>query len=294
MNLDELQSVQAKERQSSDLQQLRPSFYEEVGEFIQSLRDERQELVEELADPFGSKKVRRLSDDIQTAESTVEAIYERRVGKVVKKASIAAADMPVEVDGLTDEEIHLFEELVAQIEENRQTVLTVLDIGSPATPSDQATEASVSSSSADQTEPMTSESPDSESPVDEGPAPPNLPEDSSRPEPAKTDESLDPASLMSSGSDSTDDPQEQTAEESQSDGAATGAHDTPETERVPKQTSTRATTSVDRTTVRITTDIGEVVGADNRDYHLHTDDVVTLPEPNATVLIDKGAAERLE
>ena len=30
MNLDELQSVQARERQSSDLQHLRSSFYREV------------------------------------------------------------------------------------------------------------------------------------------------------------------------------------------------------------------------------------------------------------------------
>jgi len=48
-----------------------------------------------------------------------------------------------------------------------------------------------------------------------------------------------------------------------------------------------------RTTVRITADVGEIVGADDRDYDLGTEDVVTLPEPNADVLVEKDAAERL-
>ena len=49
-----------------------------------------------------------------------------------------------------------------------------------------------------------------------------------------------------------------------------------------------------RTTVRITDEVGEVVGADDRDYDLGAEDVVTLPESNADVLVDKDAAERLE
>ena len=40
-------------------------------------------------------------------------------------------------------------------------------------------------------------------------------------------------------------------------------------------------------------DVGEVVGADDRDYDLGAGTVVTLPEPNADVLVDKDAAERL-
>ena len=49
-----------------------------------------------------------------------------------------------------------------------------------------------------------------------------------------------------------------------------------------------------RTTVRITDEVGQVVGADDRDYDLGAEDVVTLPEPNADVLVDKDAAEPLE
>ena len=72
MNLDELQSVQARERQSSDLQHLRPSFYREVGEFVERLSEKRARAVEAADDPFSSPEVRRLTDDIETAEQTVE------------------------------------------------------------------------------------------------------------------------------------------------------------------------------------------------------------------------------
>jgi DNA replication factor GINS len=51
---------------------------------------------------------------------------------------------------------------------------------------------------------------------------------------------------------------------------------------------------IPRTTVRITADVGEIVGADDRDYDLGSEDVVTLPSPNADVLVEKDAAERLD
>ena len=163
MNLDELQSVQARERQSSDLQHLRSSFYADVGEFIAELQNERARAVERADDPFSSSEVRHLTDDIETAESTVEAIYERRVGKVVKKASIAAAGMPVEDDGLTAEEEQLFESLVSLIEENREAVLSVLDGDAPnvsCTITDETEELAPTSASRSTPEPSTESPPD--------------------------------------------------------------------------------------------------------------------------------------
>ena len=56
--------------------------------------------------------------------------------------------------------------------------------------------------------------------------------------------------------------------------------------------------STDRTLVKITADIGEVVGPDGgpdgRDYDLAPGDVTTLPTELAEVYVEKGAAERLE
>ena len=132
MNLDELQSIQSRERQASQLQHLRASFYEEVGRYIGELREQRNQVAAESDNPFDDPDVEQISDEIRTAERTVESIYERRVGKVVKLASIAAADMPHDDDGLTNEEERLFETLVDAIEGNRETVLSVLDGGTAA------------------------------------------------------------------------------------------------------------------------------------------------------------------
>lgn len=128
MNLDELRSAQSRERQSSSLQHLRDSFYEEAAEFIRGLRAERERVAErsEHSFPSDDPEIKRLTNEIDTAEEVVEALYERRVGKVVKKASFAAADMNVDDEGLTTEEAELFETLVGNIEANRASVLDAL------------------------------------------------------------------------------------------------------------------------------------------------------------------------
>ncbi len=127
MDLDELQSVRDRERQTDKLQQLRESFYADAGEFIQQLRRERERAAERADDPFDSPEVNRLSDEINTAEGTVEAIFERRIGKIVKAASLAAADQPMDAEGMTAEETVLFEDLVDDIVATRHRVFDTLD-----------------------------------------------------------------------------------------------------------------------------------------------------------------------
>ncbi|MEF8808322.1 DNA replication complex subunit Gins51 [Natronomonas sp.] len=349
MNLDELQSVQARERQSSDLQHLRSSFYREVGEFIQELTQERARVVDGADDPFSSPEVRQLTNDIETAEQTVEAIYERRVGKVVKKASIAAAGMPVDTDGLTDEEASLFDDLVVRIENNRDNVLSVLDGDAPSVScSVDASETETETAGADvptdtSPAPETERSPEidtgadatpdtegvsaadlmgsgPEEPADPTGASPAASEADGGPEQSETtaDGTPDPDADALTATDATPDsvpPEEPPAPDPDQDAASRTAVQPDEappgatTEATPaadeRTTSDSSTTDesseesrdipgLPRTTVRITDDVGEVVGADNRDYDLGSEDVVTLPEPNADVLVDKGAAERLD
>ena len=317
MNLDELQSVQARERQSSDLQHLRASFYREVGGFIRELAAERAEAVEAADHPFSAPAVRQLSDDIETAEQTVEAIYERRVGKVVKKASIAAAGMPVDDDGLTDEEAALFDDLVERIEGNRESVLSALD-------DDAAIDLGPSNTGAgtddgeegagtgeevtaaelmDETEPSASDDAGTPAPESDAPDPPDPqatdPNDPEPPDPEPNDPEPNEADPIDPepADDTTNGPP---------DPDAGGDPDPPETgtdEREPSPdaddrtepgANARGVPGVPRTTVRITADVGEVVGADDRDYDLSPEDGVALPEPNAEVLLDNDAAERLE
>ena len=126
MDLNELRSVRRTERQKDSLQHLRDSFYEDVAAYIAERKAERRRAAEAAADPWGDPEVGQLSDEIETAEDIVEAIYERRVGKVVKLASFAAADMSADKSGLTVEERALFDDLVDRIKRNRRTVLDTL------------------------------------------------------------------------------------------------------------------------------------------------------------------------
>ena len=312
MNLDELQSVQARERQSSDLQHLRSSFYREVGEYVRELTEKRARLVEAADDPFSSPEVRKLSDDIETAEGTVEAIYERRVGKVVKKASIAAAGMPVDDDGLTDEEETLFEELVDRIERNRESVLAVLDGEGPSV-SCSIDGGAPEAASADP-DPTPETAAPTETPADEGVDAADLmgggqqdagAEASSGSEAGEARASGAPESAPGQRADSPPEPPTadlDPVEESPPDPTDAGSAGETDGDSRPADRSSEddgtagsgeTLPGMPRTTVRITDEVGEVVGADDRDYDLGAEDVVTLPKPNADVLVGKDAAEQL-
>jgi len=327
MNLDELQSIQSRERQATSLQELRPTFYQDAGEFIRELVRERDRAAERADDPFSSPEVRRLTDDIETAKSTVEALYERRIGKVVKSASIAAAGMPADDQGLTEEEQQLFDTLVDRIERNRERVLDGVidgdgsdiscardagstDLTDPSEssperttdPTDRPSNA-VSEAAADPSPdptldaaPEPESSPDAETTVDAEPgAAADLGLDPSPRADAGTGgaDGVSAAEMMGSGG--TEDP---TGEDESplTDGVA--GRDVPpssEDAGAPDSTDSEPTPgTVERTTVRITRDVGEVFGVDERSYDLSSDDVVTLPAENAGPLVERDAAERLE
>jgi DNA replication factor GINS len=339
MDLDELQSVQSRERQTDSLQQLRASFYKEAGECLETLRAHREPAADRADDPWNSPEVSRLSDDIETAEQTVEAIYERRVGKVVKMASLAAADMPTEDDGLTEEEEQLFETLVGSIEENRSRVEAVLGGENPAMaheetqaddpatvsetpPADGATRAETGRS-----EPVAGESPTSggsgeteglgsgetEASVDAadlmgaGPvydgderAPssgkPETGDQTPPPEPAAETTPTPPDSAHPPG-ERDGESRSGPAEESPTSGPAseTGTERQNRESPVGNQASDQGEgAGIDRETVRIKSEVGEIYGVDDRSYELSADDVVSLPAANATPLLEDDAAERLE
>lgn len=312
MNVDELQSVQSRERQTDQLQQLRETFYEDAGGFIQQLREERDRAAERAEDPFDSPEVNRLTDDIKTAEQTVEAVYERRVGKIVKMASLAAADMPTEDDGLTREERDLFETMVEAIESNRGHVLDVIAGEAPTG--------------------TVGDEPDSDDREVPDPDPRQTANDATagEPEPQPTpDTGVDAADMMGSGgdqspaaeSDAPTPPPDLDTDSDPTAGSQSVPMDVPGGDDVPVPPAEPGTGSdpgpatdptqadggtespagsntsgadVDRRTVRITDDVGEIFGVDQREYDLSTDDVVTLPADNADPLVEQDAAEPLE
>ena len=299
MNLGDLQSTRSKERQKDSLQHLREDFYTDVGAFVAELRTERERAAEAADDPFDAPEVRRLTDDIKTAENTVEAIYERRVGKLVKLASLAAAGMPADKDGLTGEERELFGTLVTAIESNREHVLDDVLAGSGHT-TDGAVATDGPAKATDVAEAATDESAHgaADGPPPETPEPPTAPE-SVEPEGAEGTSGREPPSAAEGGVSAADVMGSETPATSESRESTDAPADEP-------ADATRASAGADdagvetperdteRTTVRITRDVGEVFGADERTYQLASDDVVTLPDFNATPLLERDAAERLD
>ncbi|WP_226041837.1 hypothetical protein [Natrinema sp. DC36] len=303
MNLDELRSVQSKERQKDSLQNLRPSFYQEVGDYIADLEDERDRAAEQSDDPFSAPEVGRLTDEIETAKDVVEAIYERRMGKLVKQASLAAAGMAADDDGLTAEEADLFDDLVDRIGSNKTRVLDVLE-GVEGDAAGSGTDAPVATDAGP-------------TPAGESGDPADQPGEQSSTGPAAdvdpgTDDSggVSPADVMggeglggdgppageADRTDENDAPDPTDARPEQSAAGPDSAVDTDSETGGPTAESGAdgQADDVDRTTVRITSDIGDILGVDDREYTLSSDDVVTLPEQNAAPLIDREAAERLE
>jgi DNA replication factor GINS len=322
MDLDELRAVQTKERQKDSLQHLRDSFYEDVAAYIQDLKEQRQEAADAASDPFADPEVSQLTDEIETAEDVVEAVYERRVGKVVKLASFAAADMPVDEEGLTVQERDLFEDLVGRINENKDRVLDILagegdtgPAGGPAGAAPIGPAPGTEPEAAEPTEPRGPEAiaggPGDESDTDETPSAAS--ETPSRSEPAvgtadtgaetgaNTDEPAAPPEEAPPDAPPQEPPEELLGEEPVPGDDPTPdttpvAHEEPpegEPESLGRPDGGTATAEEPRTTVRITADVGRLLGMDDREYDLRSEDVVSLPEDNADALLQREAAEEL-
>jgi DNA replication factor GINS len=329
MNLDELRSVRRTERQKDSLQHLRDSFYEDAAQYIESKKAERKQVAASASDPFSSPEVSRLTDEIETAEEVVEAIYERRVGKVVKLASFAAADMPTDKDGLTAEERRLFEDLVSRIQGNRRRVLDMLagegggddagpsSAGATDDPASSPSEAggegrdrvAASENASDEERPVPPE--DVLSDAMGGASRDDVPTESARPGaetggpdqttagrdagPSADSDAGATADAGSRGDDAgastrSDQGAEATRAEFSRDDETVG--DSPPAGRSDGGQVERQDT--DRVTLRITEEVGAIFGVDEREYDLAREDVVTLPAANAEPLLERDAAERLE
>lgn len=122
MDLDRLREVQSRERGSQSLQPLPDSFYEDAAEFVMEKERER----DSLEDP-SSAEAQRLNDEVVSARRFAESVYERRVGKIVNMASLAANDTNVDDGKLTEEERQLFEEVKQAISSHGDRVMDVLE-----------------------------------------------------------------------------------------------------------------------------------------------------------------------
>lgn len=333
VNLDELQSVRDRERQTDKPQQLRESFYEDVGAFIQQLRAERDRVAERTGDPYAPEAM-QLKDEIDAARQLVEDIHERRIGKVVKAASLDAADLSPEVDGLTAEEQELFDALVADIERHRAQVLDIVDEGTSGAPDSQqplgepadghpreeptgvtADELMASGNPAPDEIPPASDSTGSQGDESASVPPAGSPgsdrkgtdSDSPRDRPPAADEPDSSTTPIRNDGGREADPSRGDADPSRDetrgagDGpdSGSGVRDRGSTESShsgePAGTVSRQDSAggIERERILVTENLGTFVGSDDRDYDLAADDIVTLPSTNAELLVERDAARRL-
>jgi len=298
MNVEELRSVQRTERQKDSLQHLRDSFYRDVADYISERKAKREHVAAAADDPYSSPDVKRITDEIETAEEVVESIYERRIGKIVKRATFAAAGMATEDEGLTAEERDLFDDLVARIEQNRETVLDTLAGEVVADdPEDAAVDERTDESERIDSDPELAANPDPAGKASDAPKgtpdPDDLLAEAMGGDVANADaEAREEAPTPPAESPTTDGGDSVVPAATPAAGeAGTGT----DADAGPAPTSTPAPESdTDRTTLRITRDVGEIFGVDEREYDLASEDVVTLPTPNAEPLLERDAAERLD
>ncbi|WP_277552952.1 hypothetical protein [Halobaculum limi] len=353
MDLDELRSVQSKERRKDSLQHLRDSFYEDVAAYLTERKRQRDERAASVDQPFSDEQVRKLSDEIETAEEVVESLYERRVGKVVKLSSFAAAGAPTDTEGMTIQEAELFEDLVVRIEQNKDRVLNVLETGADVdvgveTPQQEAATAAPATGSGggEAPSPVADATTEAES-ASSAPSAPGTGADSggggvladamgggesdgdgpgadasagsadtAPPTPPETPDVAVDASTSADAADAVDAPDEfvpgsepdragTASQEEPTPDAVGDASSTPSTpETATESTSEQAPEAADasaaeadspsRRTVRITQDVGSILGVDDVEYDLASEDVVSLPADNVAPLLERDAAEPID
>ena len=109
MNLDDLKVIRSNERSSRKLTQLKPDFYLDVKAYLNSLR---------------ASKDQKKKDELDNALNVIGAIYDKRVAKIIRLASLNpkghAEDVP-----LTDEELKIYNGIYQIFTQYRDLMLGV-------------------------------------------------------------------------------------------------------------------------------------------------------------------------
>lgn len=110
LQLDTVREVSARERNTDSLQDLPPRFWEDAQEYIDVLTDRLEDATSETTDaPEVPREVARLREERKSALKVLESLADNRKAKVVKRARLAAKDLPAETDAMTGREEELFE-----------------------------------------------------------------------------------------------------------------------------------------------------------------------------------------
>lgn len=129
MNLQQIQETLREERTSDRLQPISDTFYSDTESYLRNLRHDREEAAEDAPNVFDSREVMNLSHKIQRAEETIENLYNRRVGKIINQAVLAASGGTFDKEPLTETEQDLYDTIIEAVNDNRANALDVLSDG---------------------------------------------------------------------------------------------------------------------------------------------------------------------
>lgn len=118
MNLDDLRLLQSNERSSPQLQEVEKDLYRKIAEYVRAL-DENLLSIGDPDDP----KAQKIRDERESARRVVEGIFERRLGKIIRLASLKASGLGKSPKNLTPEEQEMFDQLAEALEKGRAAIL---------------------------------------------------------------------------------------------------------------------------------------------------------------------------
>jgi DNA replication factor GINS len=240
MNLDDLKVIRSNERSSRKLTQLKPDFYLDVKVYLNSLR---------------ANKDQKKKDELDNALNVIGAIYDKRVAKIIRLASLNpkghAEDVP-----LTEEELKIYNGIY-QIFTKYRDLMLGLEKGGVINDRD------INSLTKDQ-----KESDKIEHVSDSVP-----PEDTA----INAENEHAVRARITPASENGEDFTRSAPTESESEGDDT-------------RTLIQESGNIKYVIVRILADIPTFVGLDGRNYKLSKEDVVVLPEGNAKTLCNRNLA----
>ncbi len=110
-----------REERKSKLVPLENDFYDKVAAQIRDLQDEKNR----IEDIYGTKYA-IIDDELKTARKSIENIIERRIGKIIKEASLRASSRQKEkqdIESMTQEERRFYNRLLELNTEIRRELL---------------------------------------------------------------------------------------------------------------------------------------------------------------------------
>ncbi|MFQ6120348.1 MAG: hypothetical protein ACE5KE_10740 [Methanosarcinales archaeon] len=116
MNID-LSKIIRQERSSEKLQKLEGDFYKKVGEYLKSLEEEKAKL-----DPYSTKAL-IIEDELRTARLNIKNIIDRRLRKIIDKASLKASGYQGYIEFSIKEEEEIYKQVLESITKGKKKIL---------------------------------------------------------------------------------------------------------------------------------------------------------------------------